>query len=116
MKRDLILFIQDILESIEKIKSFYKSLTKEKLLSDDLHQSAIVRQIEIIGEAVKNLPDFFREKYKNVPWIEIAGMRDIIIHGYFRIDLDAVWKVIKDDLPNLKQKIIKIKKELEKQK
>jgi|SRR3989338_334064 len=116
MKRDLILFIQDILESIEKIKSFSKSLTKEKLLSDDLHQSAIVRQIEIIGEAVKNLPDFFREKYKNVPWIEIAGMRDIIIHGYFRIDLDAVWKVIKDDLPNLKQKIIKIKKELEKQK
>ena len=105
MKRDIKLYLNDVLNSINKIESFSKGLTKEKLLIDDLHQSAIIRQFEIIGEATKNIPIIFREKYPNIPWRDIAGFRDVMIHSYFRVDLDKVWKVIRDELPELKKKI-----------
>jgi len=106
--RDLTLFINDILTSINNIESFAKKLTKEKLLREELYQSAIIRQIEIIGEAVKNLPDSFRKKYPEISWNKIAGMRDIVIHSYFKVDLDAVWNVVKRDLPELKKEMKKI--------
>ena len=109
MKRDLIMFLDDILDSINAIEEFSKDMKKKELLSNRLKQSAIVREIEVIGEAVKNIPDSFREKHLNIPWTKIAGMRDIIIHGYFRVDLDAVWNVIKRDLPSLKKEMEKIK-------
>ena len=109
MKRDLNLFIEDILENINKIENFSKNLSKQELLKDELKQYAIIRAIEIIGEAVKNIPKNFREKYSNIEWSKIAGMRDVITHGYFGIDLDAVWKVIEKDLPILKKQILKIK-------
>jgi len=113
MKRNFNLFINDILESINAIEKFSKGINKKELDLNRLVQSAIIREIEIIGEAVKNLPNSFREKYQEIPWNKIAGMRDIIIHGYFRVDLDAVWEVIRRDLPILKKQIQKIKKELE---
>ncbi len=113
MKREIGLFIQDILENIIDIESFSKGLSKEKIIEDKLKQKAIIRSLEIIGGAVKNIPNSFRKKYPNVEWSKIAGMRDIIIHGYFRVDLDSVWNVIKRDLPKLKKQIEKIKKELE---
>ena len=109
MKRDLILFLDDILDSINAIQEFSKGMKKKELLSNRLKQSAIVREIEIMGEAVKNIPSSFREKHPDIPWAKIAGMRDIIIHGYFRVDLDAVWNVIEKDLPSLKKGIEKIK-------
>ena len=113
MKRDLNLFIRDILESINAIEEFSKNLNKKELISNRLKQSAIIREIEIIGEAAKNIPNSFREKYPNIQWHEIAGMRDVIIHGYFRVDLDAVWNVIKKDLPILKKQMQKIKKDIQ---
>lgn len=116
MRRSTKLLIEDILDCIKNIKDFTKGLKKENFIRDKLMQSAVVRQLEIIGEAVKNIPHSFRDKHKGVPWNKIAGMRDIIIHGYFRVDLDAVWKVIKKDLPELKQKILRIKKDLDKSK
>jgi len=109
MKRDLVLFFDDILDSINAIENFSRGMKKEGLLSNRLKQSAIVREIEVIGEAVKNIPEYFRKKYPGVPWSKIAGMRDIIIHGYFRVDLDAVWNVIKRDVPALKRQIQKIR-------
>ena len=108
MKRDSTLFLEDILESIKAIEDFSKVMKKEDLLSDRLKQSAIVREIEIIGEAVKNIPDSFTSKHPKIPWGKIAGMRDIVTHRYFRVDLDAVWNVIKKDLPVLKKQIQKI--------
>lgn len=113
MKRDLNLFIRDILESINAIEEFSKNINKKELISNRLKQSAIIREIEIIGEAAKNIPNSFREKYPNIQWHEIAGMRDVIIHGYFRVDLDAVWNVIKKDLPILKKQMQKIKKDIQ---
>ncbi len=111
MKKEPRIFIEHILKSIEKIESFSKGVSKEKLLKDELIQSAIIRQIEIIGEAVKNLPKEFTIKYSFVPWGEIARTRDKLIHHYFGVDLEAIWKVINDDLPKLKTDIKRILKQ-----
>ena len=115
MKRSLYLFICDIVENIELIENSINNIAKEKFESNKDSIDATIRRIEVIGEAVKNLPGSFREKHSNVPWKDIAGMRDVTIHGYFRVDLDTIWKVIKKDFPDLKGKILKIKKELEKE-
>lgn len=116
MKRDELLFVGDILGSMNLIERFSKGLTKETFMKDELRQSAIVRQIEIIGEAVKNISDETKEKYPKIEWRKIAGTRDIIIHGYFKVDIETVWKTIKEDIPDVKEKIQRIKKDLEKNK
>ena len=109
MKRGIGLFIEDILNSIKNIEEFSKSLDKEKFSKDILRQSAIIRQLEIIGEAAKNIPDSFREKYPKIAWKDIAGVRDILSHAYFGVNLDRVWKIIETDLPKLKKEISRIK-------
>ena len=111
--KDNLAFIEHILDSINAIEEFSNNLTKEKLMSDRLKRSAIIREIEIIGEAVKNLSEKTRNKYKEIPWKDIVGTRDKMIHRYFGVDLDTVFGIIENDLPTLKKQIIKIKKELE---
>ena len=113
MKRRLRLFIEDILESIKLIEKYIKNISKENLDNNQKLKDSIVRRLEIIGEAVKNIPDNFRKKYPEVPWKKIAGLRDIIIHTYFSLDLDITWDIIKKDLPDLKEKMLKIRTELE---
>ena len=73
---------------------------------------SVIRRIEIIGETIKNIPNEFKEKYKQIPWREIIGMRDILIHQYFGVDLNLTWQVIDVDLPKLKKQITEIKKEI----
>jgi uncharacterized protein with HEPN domain len=109
MKRDIGLFIEDIINSIKNIEEFSKGLDKEKFSKDNLRQSAIIRQLEIIGEAVKNISNSFRETYPRIAWKDIAGFRDILSHAYFGVNLDRVWKIIETDLPKLKEEISKIK-------
>ncbi len=112
-KKNPEIFIEHILESIDKIKSFSKNISKEELFKNELNKYAIIRAIEIIGEAVKNLPADFRNNYPDIPWSKIAGMRDKLMHHYFGVDFNNVWKVIKEDIPKLNQQILKIKKNLE---
>jgi len=113
--KDIAIFIEHITESIDKIEEYSENLTKEKLIKDSIIQDAIVRRIEIIGEAAKNLSDDFKEKNSFIPWREIIGTRDKIIHHYFGVNLDMIWEIITINIPDLKIKILKIKKELEPQ-
>jgi len=109
MKRDTNLFVQDILDYAKDIEDFSRGLTKEEFISNRLKQSAIIRCLEVIGEAVKNIPDSFREKYPEIPWKTISGFRDVLSHAYFGVILDRVWNIIKKDLPILKKQVEKIK-------
>src|SRR3989344_4783046 len=108
MKKDPAIFLKHISESIKFIESFSKRLTKEKFMKNRMRQNAIIRELEIIGEAVKNLSPEFIEKYKTISWSDIARTRDKLIHHYFGVDLNEVWSIIKDDLPKLKKQIQEI--------
>jgi uncharacterized protein with HEPN domain len=101
-------YLLDILESINLIESFIDNVDEDSFFSNVEKQDAVLRRLEIIGEAVKHLPDSIRIKYPTTPWRQIAGMRDIIIHEYFGITLDMIWVVITEDLPELKSVIQKI--------
>ena len=108
MRRDYRLFIKDILDAIEKIEEFVAGMDFEEFRDDDKTVSAVVRKLEIIGEATKNIPDEVRQKYPKLPWREMAKIRDKLIHGYFVVDHQIVWKVIEEELPLLKLQIEKI--------
>ena len=108
MNKDPEIFLKHILESIKLIESFSKNLNKNKFLKNKLRQNAIVRELEIIGEAVKNLPHNYTARHPNIEWSKIAGLRDKLIHHYFGVDLNTVWDVVKGDLPQLKKKIQEI--------
>nr|MDO8086749.1 DUF86 domain-containing protein [Candidatus Sigynarchaeum springense] len=101
MNRDA-LFLHHILDSIVRIEKFVKNKSKKDIETDDLTSSAIIRQFEIIDEAAKNLSESFKHQNATLPWRAIAGMRDKLIHGYFVVDFDEVWKTIQADLPLLK--------------
>ena len=115
MKREYKLFIQDIKECIEQIDEFLGNMTLEEFKADEKTSSAVVRKIEIIGEATKNVPKEIRQKYKELPWSDMARMRDKIIHSYFIVDYEVVWKTVKERLPEIKPRIDTILKELENQ-
>ena len=114
MKKESLIFIKYILENINEIESFIKGITEKSFLENKEKQYAIIRAIEIIGESVKNLPNSFRKEHSEIPWVKIAGMRDKLMHHYFGVNLNTVWKVIKEDLPVLKKKIESILKNNEK--
>ncbi len=113
MKRDYKLFIEDILAGILKIERFVGKMGYKDFVADDKTSSAVVRQLEIIGEAAKNIPREIRAKHKEIPWSDLAKMRDKIIHFYFGVDYEIVWKVVKERLPVLKIDIKKILEEMD---
>ncbi len=113
MKKEDYIFIEYILESIKDIEFFTKEISKDAFFKNKEKQNAVVRSLEIIGEAVNNIPDNLIEKYPSVPCREIAGTRDKIIHNYFGVDLSIVWDIVKINIPDLKIKILKIKRDME---
>ncbi len=112
MKKDVIIFLTHIIESINHIETFVKGVSRSEFLQNTEKQYAVARGIEIIGEAAKNIPPEFRKKYPNTPWTEIAGMRDMLIHHYFGVNLARVWNVVKEDIPKLKVQVIEILKKV----
>jgi len=98
------------LESIETISDYLDGISKKDFLTDKEKQDAIIRRIGIIGEAVKNIPPAVRKQNPNIPWRSIAGMRDIVIHEYFDVDLNLTWETAKIGLPKLKRELIKFVK------
>ncbi|MCD5396334.1 MAG: DUF86 domain-containing protein [Candidatus Pacebacteria bacterium] len=109
-QRDFKLYIDDILEAIRKIEKYTKGFSFEKFSENTQTIDAVIRNLEIIGEAAKNVPKIIREKYQNVPWRKMAGMRDKLIHEYFGVNKKVVWRTIQEDLPLVKAEIKKILK------
>ncbi len=107
-KRDYGDFVQDILDSINDVENFIDGMEFEDFINDKKTIYSVVRAIEIIGEAAKNVPEQIRKKYPDVPWKQMAGMRDKLIHEYFGVDLEILWKTAKDDVPQLETPISKV--------
>ena len=98
-------YVSDIAEAIRRLKFYTKGFTYPKFLGHTKTQDAVVRNLEIIGEAAKNISDEFKKKNKNIRWKKIAGMRDKLIHEYFGVNWDIVWDVVKLNLPELERQI-----------
>ncbi len=108
MNKDNSFFLGHILDSISYIEKDTKNYTREKFASSRKTKDVVIRNLEIIGEAAKNLPDDLKAKYPDIPWKKIAGLRDVLIHMYFGVDVDNIWNVIEKDLPVLKENIKKV--------
>ena len=112
MKRNYRFYVSDILQAMESIDEFIGERNFDEFVSNDEKASAVIRKLEIIGEATKNVPDFIKKKNKDVPWKDMADMRDKLIHVYFGVDHEIVWEVIKKRLPEIKPLIEQILEEI----
>ena len=113
-KREWKLFVEDILESIELVESYVANMNFDDFKNDRKTIDAVVRNLEIIGEAARNISDEIKNKYQNVDWKGMIGLRNRIAHRYFGINLTIIWEILKQELPPLKEKMKQIK-ELERE-
>lgn len=114
-KRDVGVYLEDILESIKRIEQYTENLSEREFHESVDKQDAVVHRLEIMGEAAKNVPQEFRDKYPKIPWREIARTRDKITHHYFEIDEGQIWNIIQNDLNLLKKQIEELLRALPKQ-
>ena len=114
MIRNIPLYIKDILQNMRDAEEFIQGLSYGQFVNDKRTFNAVVRSLEVIGEAAKSIPDEIRAKYPMIPWKEMAGMRDKVIHFYFGVDREAVWIAVKDRIPAVRPLIEQILKDLEK--
>ena len=105
MSRDYKVYLEDILEAIGKIRTYTAGMSADSFASDDKTLDAVLRNLEVIGEAVKCVPDEVRTQHEEVEWKKIAGLRDILIHQYFGIDAEIIWDVVQNKLPELERQI-----------
>ena len=105
MPRDFKVYLEDILEATRKITAYTGSLSKSAFLEDEKTIDAVVRNLEVIGEAVKKLPENLRAQHSAVEWKKIAGLRDILIHEYFGLDAEIVWDIVQNKVPALNREV-----------
>lgn len=115
MKRDSRLYLDDIFDAIDKIENYVEGLSFEEFSADSKTVDAIVRNFEIIGEATKRIPLETKEKYPQIPWKLMAGTRDKLIHEYFGVNLQTLWKAVKEDLPPVKRAVKSLLAEMDKE-
>jgi uncharacterized protein with HEPN domain len=108
LTREFLDYIEDVLASMAKAEKFIQGMRYDDFLADDKTSYATLRALEIIGEAVKKVPQVIRNRYPDIPWAEMAGMRDKLIHDYFGVNLQTVWDTVKRDIPSLKPKFEQI--------
>ncbi len=114
MKRDSLLFIEDMIEAMEAIERFVEGKSKDDLFHDEMTLSAVLWKLSVIGEAAKHVPQDIREKWPQIPWKGMAGMRDRLIHAYFGIDRELLWEVVKTQIPRIKSELRELRDSLRK--
>lgn len=112
MKRSVSLYLKDIETAVKKIEKYTKDLSYKDYKNNEVVQDAVIRNLEIIGEAAKNIPKEIRNKHGYISWKEIIGMRNKVIHEYFGVDLEILWETVEEDIPELKKRIARFKRGL----
>lgn len=108
MSRSIKIFIKDILEYMDRAEEYVNGYDFNSFIEDSKTCDSVLRCLEVIGEATKNVPDELRKSHPSVPWRDMAGMRDKVIHGYYVVDYEMVWLVVKEDIPEIRPKILKV--------
>ena len=115
MKKDLGDYIADILNAVREVEEFTEGMNFETFLTDKKTINAVIRSLEVMGEATKHIPEDVREQYPDIPWKRMAGIRDKLIHEYSGVDLEIIWSVIKEELPPIEPLIEKVLNDMEKE-
>ena len=107
-RRDAALLLEDIRSAMARIERYTSGLQREQFLADEKTVDAVARNLEIIGEAVRWLPDDFKREHEGLPWEQVAGLRNRIVHDYFGLDLEIIWQVLQTALPELREQLERI--------
>lgn len=110
MSRDHQVYLEDIVEAIQRVQNYSQGLNREQFSKDPKTMDAVIRNLEIIGEAVKKIPETLRIQHPDIEWKKIAGLRDILIHEYFGVDSEIIWDIVSQKLPGLSKRVQEILK------
>ena len=105
-RESYVLYLEDMLDAMNRIERYITGATFETFVQDTMMSDAVLRNIEIIGEAAKNVPEHAKNRYGAVPWRRIIGLRNIVIHGYFGVDMENIWEIITKNIPEVKNTIV----------